>query len=80
MALFKLLSNCFMCELDFVQDKSEIYCTRDGEKNQHEYLLLSNDSVYARIGRVDSGENIIGQSFKMAALCQKRVDTFPKLG
>ena len=27
--------------------------------------LLSNDSVYARIGRVDSGENIIGQSFKM---------------
>ena len=40
----------------------------------------SNDSVYARIGRVDSGENMIGQSIKMAALCQKLVDTFPKLG
>ena len=42
--------------------------------------LLSNDSVYARIGTVDSGENRIGKSFKMAALYQKRVDTFPKLG
>ena len=42
--------------------------------------LLSNDSVYARIGTVDSGENSIGKSFKMAALYQKRVDTFPKLG
>ena len=28
--------------------------------------LLSNDSVYARIGTVDSGENRIGKSFKMA--------------
>ena len=44
------------------------------------YSLLSNDSVYARIGTVDSGENRIGKSFKMAALYQKRVDTFPKLG
>ena len=44
------------------------------------YTLLSNDSVYARIGTVDSGENRIGKSFKMAALYQKRVDTFPKLG
>ena len=44
------------------------------------YALLSNDSVYARIGTVDSGENRIGKSFKMAALYQKRVDTFPKLG
>ena len=30
------------------------------------YSLLSNDSVYARIGIVDSGENRIGESFKMA--------------
>ena len=28
--------------------------------------LLSSDSVHARIGRVHSGDNIIGQSFKMA--------------
>ena len=28
--------------------------------------LLSNDSVYARIGTIDSGENRIGKSFKMA--------------
>ena len=42
--------------------------------------LLSNDSVYARIGTVDSGENRIGKNFKMAALYQKRVDIFPKLG
>ena len=44
------------------------------------FSLLSNDSVYARIGTVDSGENRIGKSFKMAALYQKRVGTFPKLG
>ena len=51
------------------------------EQNVYEYTsLLSNDSVYARIGTVDSGENRIGKSFKMAALYQKRVDTFPKLG
>ena len=63
-------------------------------KNQHKYTMvkpeaayhlyqitmLSNDSVYAQIGTVDSGENRIGKSFKMAALYQKRVDTFPKLG
>ena len=30
------------------------------------WSLLSNDSVYARIGTVDSGENRIGKSFKMA--------------
>ena len=55
--------------MDKVQAKSKLFLT-----------LLSNDSVYARIGTVDSGENRIGKSFKMAALYQKRVDTFPKLG
>ena len=34
--------------------------------------LLSNDSVYARIGTVDSGENRIGKSFKMAEGADRR--------
>ena len=33
---------------------------------ESEFPLLSNDSVYARIGTVDSGQNRIGKSFKMA--------------
>ena len=59
----------------FIWHVKDFGAARDGDAT-----LLSNDSVYARIGTVDSGENRIGKSFKMAALYQKRVDTFPKLG
>ena len=76
MQIFGFLMRRLIC----MQVHFRSFETPHGKTNNVVKSLLSNDSVYARIGTVDSGENRIGKSFKMAALYQKRVDTFPKLG
>ena len=38
-------------ELDFVQNKSEIHCSQDGEKNQHEYRIEEHILDLKRLGK-----------------------------